>query len=934
MKTFISDLLNGNGSNYILPFFWQHGETEDVLREYMGVIHGCGIGAVCVEARPHPDFAGPGWWHDMDIILDEARKRNMKVWILDDAHFPTGYANGKMLEKDDSLCKQYLAYNCADVYGPVPEATLNVEGLAHYRPTIREFANPIFAEKNPRKFNDDELFAVVAAKVLEGDTVSKETVVLTDKVRDGWLSWDVPEGVWRIFVVYKTRNGGGKTSYINMLDPDSCHVQIEAVYEPHYEHYKEDFGKTIAGFFSDEPAVGNTIGFDFDESIGRKKMHLPWNKDMDGMLKERLGGDYAKFLPALWTDMDDTAVAGRVRYSYMDSATALISESFSGQIGAWCRAHGVEYIGHIVEDLNQHSRFGSSMGHFFRAMKGQHMSGIDDIGNQVLVGGEDNRRLDGFAKGGQGEFFHFELGKLGSSFAHIDPKKQGRAMCEIFGAYGWNTGVRTMKYLTDHFLVRGINTFVPHAFSPKAFPDPDCPPHFYAHGENPQYRHFGKLMHYMNRMCHIFNHGKPVIPVALLYHGEAEWSGGYMLDQKPARQLLEHQIDFDIVPSDVFAHMDEFDASFGGAAENEVPAGGAFGNVLKINGQTYKAFIVPYAQYITKAVAQFCASAVLRGFKVFFVDSLPQGFCDMENDGESQELLDALKSCTVIPLYELGSYLQETDIPEVRIVPAFRRLRYYHYVQDNAHIYMISNEDPSKAFVGDVFVAARGNMYGYDAMDNRLYSIDGETTENGTCLHLRLGAYESAVVVFDESGAPEDTMQSGKIQNMSAADNLLENGITVTGSWKISTCEAKQYPDFKFLAQLDRLHDIGRLARDFSGFIRYETEFEDKGTFLIIENAYEGVEVWVNDVNVGMAICPPYRFDISGTLKEGKNSLRIEVATTLYRKVASMEDGQNPFSNPPAVMEPLGIVGEVKLCHYSQSAANTCCLQRKNMIQV
>ena len=39
-------------------------------------------------------------------------------------------------------------------------------------------------------------------------------------------------------------------------------------------------------------------------------MHLPWNKDMDGMLKERLGGDFPKFLPALWTDMDDTAVAG------------------------------------------------------------------------------------------------------------------------------------------------------------------------------------------------------------------------------------------------------------------------------------------------------------------------------------------------------------------------------------------------------------------------------------------------------------------------------------------------------------------------------------------------------------------------------------------------------------------------------------------------
>ena len=58
-------------------------------------------------------------------------------------------------------------------------------------------------------------------------------------------------------------------------------------------------------------------------------------------------------------------------------------------------------------------------------------------------------------------------------------------MCEIFGAYGWNTGVKTMKYLADHFLVQGLNYFVPHAFSPKAFPDPDCPPHFYAHGKIP-----------------------------------------------------------------------------------------------------------------------------------------------------------------------------------------------------------------------------------------------------------------------------------------------------------------------------------------------------------------------------------------------------------------------------------------------------------------
>lgn len=982
MKTFINDLLNGNGSNYILPFFWQHGESEEVLREYMKVIHECGIGAVCVEARPHPDFAGPGWWHDMDIILDEARKREMKVWILDDAHFPTGYANGKMPEKDASLCKQYIAHNCAEVYGPVPEASLNVEGLAHYMPTIRDFPHPIFGEKNPRKFDDDALLAVVAARLVEGDTVSSETIVLTDQVKDGWLTWDVPEGVWRIFVVYETRNGGGKTNYINMLDPDSCHVQIEAVYEPHYEHYKDDFGKTIAGFFSDEPAVGNTTGFDFDESIGRKKMHLPWNKDMDGMMEERLGKDYARFLPALWTDMDDAAVAGRARYSYMDAATTLISQSFSGQIGAWCEAHGVEYIGHIVEDLNQHSRLGSSMGHFFRSMKGQHMSGIDDIGNQVLVGGEDNRRLDGFGKGGQGEFFHFELGKLGSSFAHIDPKKQGRAMCEIFGAYGWNTGVRTMKYLADHFLVRGINTFVPHAFSPKEFPDPDCPPHFYAHGENPQYCHFGKLMHYMNRMCHIFNQGKPVMPAAMLYHGEAEWSGGHMFDQKPARQLLEHQIDFDIVPSDVFAHMDEFNASFGCVDKTQVPDGAAFGNVLTINGQTYKTLVVPYAQYITEAVARFCGEARQKGFKVVFVDALPEGICDMENSADSAALIAALAGCEVVALDGLGAFLQENNIPEIRISTPFRRLRYSHYVHDGAHVYMFSNEDPSKAFVGDVHVAAQGPAYGYDAMENRLYSVDAAQAQEGTTLHLTLGAYESVVVIFDEtvdnaaalvkSCGQKDAGNAGTACEGTAAGNACESSeagaacgrnaaamarhldgeAAVCGPWKVSLCESKQYPEFKELAQMDELHDIGRLARDFSGFIRYETTFVApsgscaktmdagncggtaaagngaeianagncaatadalKATVLSIANAYEGVEVWLNDQYIGMCICPPYCFDLTNALREGENTLRIEVATTLYRKAKSMEDGNSPFSNPPVVMEPIGIVGDVKL---------------------
>ena len=96
MSEKVKALLNGKGGNYIFPFFWQHGETEEVLRTYMRVIHEANIGAVCVESRPHPDFAASSGGIDMDIILEEAKKYGMKVWILDDSHFPTGYANGAM----------------------------------------------------------------------------------------------------------------------------------------------------------------------------------------------------------------------------------------------------------------------------------------------------------------------------------------------------------------------------------------------------------------------------------------------------------------------------------------------------------------------------------------------------------------------------------------------------------------------------------------------------------------------------------------------------------------------------------------------------------------------------------------------------------------------------------------------------------------------
>lgn len=75
MDKMIQDLSHHKGENYILPFLWMRGEEEQVIREEIEKIYECGIRAICVESRPHPDFAGLGWWHDLDLVMEEAKQR-------------------------------------------------------------------------------------------------------------------------------------------------------------------------------------------------------------------------------------------------------------------------------------------------------------------------------------------------------------------------------------------------------------------------------------------------------------------------------------------------------------------------------------------------------------------------------------------------------------------------------------------------------------------------------------------------------------------------------------------------------------------------------------------------------------------------------------------------------------------------------------------
>jgi hypothetical protein len=111
---------------------------------------------------------------------------------------------------------------------------------------------------------------------------------------------------------------------------------------------------------------------------------------------------------------------------------------------------------------------------------------------------------------------------------------------------------------------------------------------------------------------------------------------------------------------------------------------------------------------------------------------------------------------------------------------------------------------------------------------------------------------------------------------------------------------------------------MGRVLPAFSGYLRYESEFiydtmPTGRELLNITDVYEGAEVWLNDRCLGMKICPPYQFPLGEALRAGENHIRIEVATTLDRKVKSLPQDMRSLMFYSKITEPTGIVGSVEI---------------------
>lgn len=840
----IKNVINNDVNNSIFPFLWVHHESKDKLKRTISWIYNSGAKGFCIESRPHPDFLGKTWWEDLDFILDQAKKLGLKVWILDDSHFPTGFVDGRVPQK---FQKQFLYIKQLDFAGPLN----NVKILLKY-------LNP--TGFNVKKRQTDKVLKVLVAKKTNDDEIDSQKILdVTNQLDKNFLKISLPEGQWRVFVLVQTYDGGEKETknYLNPIVKGSTEVLVNLVYEKHYQHYKNLFGKTILGFFSDEPRFGNIHG-SFNQ-IGKTDMVLPWR---DNMLTEFFAEDY-KLLPLLSQTKDIHHEEVKIRYKYMDVVSDLYAKNFSDVLQKWCKEHDIEHIGHLLEDNGAHARLGYGPGHYFRAMHGYDMAGIDVVLNQIMPG-LDNGFYKAMTKSGwNGEFFHYGLADLANSDAQLDPSKKRRAMVELFGAYGWAEGLPLMKYIADHMMVRGINYFVPHAFNSYNFPDPDCPPHFYANGNEPEKEYYPVLFKYMNRVSSILRGSMELCKVAVLYHAENEWLDPKAMPfEKVTKRLYQKQISHELVTIDFLKVCAIRKKEF------------------QIYDHKFSCLIIPQTKAITSDLTKIINKLIKNKVQVIFINKIPK------YDENYQSIAKQISGAEVKALENFEDDLER--VSDIKLSITNNDLRLYRFKNKQYNGAFAFNENINKKMLTNINLDQKHDVYLFDPMNMNFYLI-GNQIDN---FDLVLGAGHACFILFDLKLNVNIYQKPKQIKSEKIAE------------WDLDI-ENKHFTNFN-------LRDINELTglENYAGRSIYKTtlELESLSSKLVLSLGKIGevAKLKINGRLVGRAIEQNPEFDITSFVKIGKNKVEIEIVNNLAIKI---QDPETQFS---AIL-PAGLLGPVYL---------------------
>jgi len=690
------------------PLFWLHGdESKERLEMYLDKVAESGNGCFTAESRPHNDWLGEGWFRDLDICLQAAKKHDLKMWIFDEKWWPSQGVGGKVPAR---YAAKRLAADAVLTEGPAP---FQAEGHA-----------------------GDRYIATLAGQLDANGKIKADTIIdLHDRIKEGKLSWQPPAGKWQVMKFTHTQAPGlGQNGQVSVdgASRDCTDWFIQTVYQPHFDRFGKDFGKTIPGFFYDEPETKGDWGTELNATL--TEWNIDWKKAYVAY-KFGLAGE------------DDVAA----RYQYMDAFAETWGRVMYGGMTDWCHKHNVRSMGHFMEHGYLYVNRDYCAGDMMRLQKYSDMGALDLVCQQMYPG---NRPQD-----------IYQTPKLASSITHVYNKADDITMCEMFGAYGQDITYPQMKWLTDQMQVRGVNYMIPHSFNPRAPFDGDCPPYFYNGGYEPRYPLYRVYADYTSRLSLLLSGGRHVCPIAVLFSGTSKQVGKMVTPEDMTSAIQDSLYDCDWLPFEAFESTAQL-------MDKEVA----------LHRERYQVLVVPPVEVIPYATLAKVKQFFDQGGIVIGYGFLPGKSATIGKTSADIAALceaiwgDASKPGTtacnkndhggkayLLPEKPSAADLSQALTKDAALPPALEVvegdtgnwLHVLHRVKSGREVFLVCNQNDQGAARKFKFrTTAQGIPEAWDAMRNELNSVacnrDGKNTE----FSLTLEPLESVLLVFQADTRP------------------------------------------------------------------------------------------------------------------------------------------------------------------------------------
>src|SRR5271157_5612565 len=807
----------------IQPFLsWNGGDAKDRMARIVQDLDRLAANGIFVfnmsPGRGVPMYLTPEHIDQVKFVVQEAKKRGMKIWLQDESDYPSGFAGGYIGQKYPQLAMQGIVADTRltltagqTISIPLPPDTLGAfweSGLDHSTGVIPLPRDGQFTWTAPNTGSNPN------ERGYQWSVVFVRHVYRSSPTR----MFNREDG---------TREKDARYPLIDYLDPDATRAFISITHETYKQAVGAEFGKTILGFFGDEPDYASSI---------------PWTPKLLDEFRKQKGYDLQPYIPLFFMgkltdderranllrqvatlDMGQlTEEARRVKADYYDVWSNIFKDSFFGVQADWCARNNIEYLVHLVgEEVGIHQV--RTEGDYFRDERYVQVPGIDNLG-QLLP-------LTVHVADGTWDLNN-NFPKLASSAAHLFGKP--KVWTESGGGLGADG-----KYTLDYQLVRGINAMqvgmARGAGGGTALP-PQAP----------------MLAWYTNRAGYLMAIGRPAAQVGLYHPVHSMWMGDEGADRSMTKlgwQLYEHQVEWD--------YFDEQSLS-----SEATIADGGFKN---LSGQVYKAIVVPASTVITRTGLEHFRAFVKAGGKVILVGKTPTMVVD-KTFRDAKGPPDLSFATLIEPSGDITPrVIAALPKPDVKVDAEFPRLTYMHRSWTDADMYFFFNES-DKAESRTATIAGRGQAQVWDLGTGEIHAMAAATAESGSVrFPLVLGPYEAKLVVVGPlpSGvaAPEPSFASG--------DTLAELG----GDWTLDL-NGKQ-----LTTPLKSWQELG--TPSVAGPASYRKQFAAtaaparKRVFLEIADVREYAKVKLNGKELEAHAWRPYRWDITSALKAGSNDLEI-----------------------------------------------------------